>query len=61
MNEKLAGSRRDLGGRAAAAMLAGILALGAWPWLQGLGLAPVTKDGAMWMARGLSAGRNVSS
>lgn len=52
VKDGLTGERRDLGGRAAGGLLAGLLALGAWPWLSGLGLAPVTKDGAMWLAGG---------
>lgn len=41
-----------MGGRAAAGLLAGLLALGTWPWMSSLYLAPVTKDGAVWIARG---------
>jgi hypothetical protein len=32
------------------------MALGAWPWLSTLSLEPVTRDGAMWIARGSVAG-----
>ena len=44
--------RRDVGGRAAAGLLAGLLALGTWPWISSLHFASVTKDGAVWIARG---------
>jgi hypothetical protein len=52
VTEGLAQDRGDLGRRATTAGLAALMALGAWPWLAGLALAPVTKDGAMWIARG---------
>lgn len=52
MTESMAQDRRDLGGRAAGIVLTGLMALGAWPWLSTLALEPVTRDGAMWIARG---------
>jgi len=52
----MAQDRRDPGRRNAGMVLAVLMALAAWPWLGTLSLAPVTRDGAMWIARGSLAG-----